>query len=455
MASTDLPPAPPAGSDTGQAAGAGGRSSPAITAGRRFGGLLRQRDFRLLWTGETTSQFGNSMAAVAMPLLVVTVLHASTFVVGVLTAVTYLPWLLISLPVGAWVDRLPSRKVMVASDLVAAVLYASVPVAAWFGVLRIGQVLAVALLAGSATVFFDTAYQVQLPALVPADALVEGNAKLQASMSAAQLSGPGLSGLVAEAMGVASALMFNAASFLVSAGCLLGIRGGTAQPAPPEPGPRTSLRSSIAEGMRFVARDPYLRPMVIWAAVVNFGLTGYDALIIVFLVRGLHLPSGIVGLLIAAGGLGGILGTLAAGSVARCFGTARGLLLTTTVVIPLVLLIPLAGPGVGLLCYVAGILFATMGIAVANVITASFRQTYTPPRMRGRVTATAWFVLNGIYPAGALLGGGLGTWLGLRKGLWLSLTVVALAGACLLTRKLRRCRDLPAGSAGTQPATSG
>jgi len=136
---------------------AGGRRFGGLAGGRRFGGLLRQRRFRLLWIGETVSQLGNAMAVVGVPLVAVIVLHASTFVVGVLTAAGWLPWLVIGLPAGAWVDRLPARGVMIGCDVISAGLYASVPVAAWAGVLNTGLIIAVQLLGGSASVLFMTA----------------------------------------------------------------------------------------------------------------------------------------------------------------------------------------------------------------------------------------------------------------------------------------------------------
>jgi MFS family permease len=143
---------------------AGSAAAPGI---HRPGGLLWHRDFRLLWFGETVSQLGTAMAVVAMPLAAVTVLHAGTFAVTALVAMTWLPWLLIGLPAGAWVDRLPRRAVMVACDLIAVALYASVPLAALAGVLTIGQLLAVGLLGGAAGVLFTTAYQAYLPSLLP------------------------------------------------------------------------------------------------------------------------------------------------------------------------------------------------------------------------------------------------------------------------------------------------
>ena len=172
---------------------------------RRFGGLLRRRSFRLLWTGETISQLGNAMALVGVPLVAVTVLHASTFAVGVLAAAAWLPWLVIGLPAGAWVDRWPARRVMIVCDVISAALYASVPIAAWAGVLTTGLLVAVQLAGGAASVLFMTAYQVYLPSIVAPAELIEGNTKMQGSASAAAFAGPSLAGLVAQLLGAVTA----------------------------------------------------------------------------------------------------------------------------------------------------------------------------------------------------------------------------------------------------------
>jgi hypothetical protein len=216
--------------------------------GRRFGGLLRQRNFRLFWTGETVNQLGSAMAVIGVPLLAVLFLRASTFEVGALAAAAYLPWLVIGLPAGAWVDRLPPRPVMIACDAASAALYASVPVAWAFGALTIGQLFAVQLLAGAAAVVFGTAYQVNLPSLVTSGELAEGNAKLQASSSAAALGGRGLSGVVTQLVGATAAIVFNAASFVVSAACLLAIRAP--EPRPAAPRQVSTLRRDVADATR-------------------------------------------------------------------------------------------------------------------------------------------------------------------------------------------------------------
>jgi len=413
-----------------------------MDARRPFGGLLRQRGFRRLWIGETVSQLGNAMAVVGVPLVAVVVLHASTFVVGLLTAAGWLPWLVIGLPAGAWVDRWPARRVMIACDVASAVLYASVPAAAWAGWLSSGLVAAVALGGGAASVLFMTAYQVYLPSLVaPAD-LIEGNTKMQGSASAAAFAGPSLAGLVAQAAGAATALLGNAASFVVSAVCLLGIRPDAPGPAPAPA--RDPLRREIAAGLSLVLRDPFLRQLSVFWAAANLALTGYTALQVVFLVRVVGLAPGAVGLLTAVPGLGGIIGALVTRRVTARFGTARGLLVATLGAAPFGLLIPLTGPGPRVACYVAGSLVLYTGLAVGNIVIAAFRQSYAPPGMCGRVTATMRFLIFGTSPAGALLAGGLGTWLGIRPALWVLLGAVTASSGLLLTRALTAGRDLPA-----------
>jgi len=412
-------------------------------AERRRAGLLRQRNFRLLWIGETVSTAGSAMAVVGIPLLAVTVLHAGTFAVAVLTAAAYLPWLVIGLPAGAWVDRLPTRPLMITCDVISALLFASLPAAAWIGVLSTGQVVAVALLAGAANVFFATAYQICLPSLVTKAELVEGNAKLQGAASVAAIGGRGAAGLAAEAIGAVPALLVNAASFLVSAGCLLRIR-------PPVPGPsaparaRPARRASVGEGIRFVARDPYLRPLTFYGAVANLAYTGNLALVVVFLVRVVGLGAAAVGLLTAASGIGSLLGALFAVPLARVFGTARALILACLGSGLAGLLIPLTGPGPRIACYVAGSATVAGGIAAGNVIVRSFLQGYTPPSMLGRVTASMRFLGQGAVPLGALLAGALGASLGVRIGLWAVLAIYAGSGSFLLTSPICTVRNLPA-----------
>ena len=420
----------------------------ADTAGERRtrpGSLLRHRDFRLLWIGETTSGVGTAVTSVALPLVAVTTLNASAFTMGVLGAAAWVPWLFLGLPAGAWVDRLACRPIMVACDLVAMLAFVSVPVAAWLGALSIAQLLAVALVSGAANVFFSTAYHTYLPSLLSTADLVRGNAVLQGSEAAANVAGPGVGGLLAQAFGAVTGLLADAVSFAVSAACLLSVR--TREPRQVAAGSRTTtLRQEVREGLRFVARDPYLRVFVCFGAVSNLVFNGVQALLVVFLVRVVGLDAGSVGLVFALAAVGGVAGAVMAGRLADRLGTARAMLLLVLGGPPFALLIPLATLGrLGLAACVLGAMVMVGASVGDNIIIGSFRQAYTPPELLGRVTASMRFVLFGTIPVGALLGGALGTLLGVRPALWVLLAAGSGVGSILLVGPIRRHRDLPTG----------
>lgn len=407
----------------------------------RRGGVLRQRDFRLFWMGQAASSFGSSVTSVALPLVAVATLEASTFQVALLTAASWLPWLVVGLPAGAWVDRLPRRPMMVACDLVAAALFLSVPVAAALGVLTIGQLLAVALGGGAVKVFFQTAYQVYLPALLARPDLPEGNAKLQGTESVAQVAGPGAAGLLTQLIGAATALLVDVVSFVGSAVCLLRIR--TREPRAGGNRPATSLRREIAEGVRFTFGDPYLRVFSLFGALSNLGLIAYQAILVVFLIREVGVGPGTVGVLTAAMSTGGVLGAAVAGRLGRRLGSARAVLVCNIGALPAGLLIPLTGTGPRLaLVVVAGVLIGA-GVVAGNVIKGVFRQTYVPRQLLGRVMVTMQVVNLGPMPFGAVVGGALGATLGVRPAMWVITGYLALTGLVLLIGPLPRRRDLP------------
>ncbi|WP_413098975.1 MFS transporter [Streptomyces sp. Inha503] len=411
---------------------------------RTSGGLLRRHhDFRLLWCGETAGKYGSAVTGVAMPLIAVSTLHADTFEVGLLAATAWAPWLLIGLPAGAWVDRLPRRPVMMAAAGVSLVLFASVPVAARSGLLSVGLLLAVALLTGTAAVFFQTAYSAYLAGLLdPADQ-PEGNAKLHGSASAAQIAGQGSGGLIAQLAGAVNGMFVNAVTFLVSLLCLTGIRFREPRVPRAERPPR-ALAREVAEGLRLIAGDRWLRTLTLFAAASNLALMGYQSIQVVFLVRTVGLSPGLVGGLAAAVSLGGVAGAFCARRVAARVGDARATLLFEVGLAVGALLMPMTVDGPGMVLFVAGGVCVTAGVVGGNVIKASFQQRYCPPELLGRLTATSAFVSYGTLPLGALLGGALGTALGPRAAMWITTAGIPLAGLILLFSPIRRSRDLPA-----------
>ncbi|MEU7851732.1 MFS transporter [Micromonospora parva] len=412
---------------------------------RPTGGLLRHRDFRLLWAGQAVSSVGSNVTTVALPLVAVAVLDAGTFQVAVLTAAAWLPWLLIGLPAGAWVDRLPRRPVMVVCDLLCAAAFLSVPLAALLDRLTVGQLLVVALGAGAARVFFETADQVYLPVLIRPEQLPEGNAKLQATQTVSYVVGPGLAGLIAQLIGAVAALVLDALTFLLSAVFLLRIR--TREPRVRRAERSRSLHRDITEGLRFVIRDPYLRVLTVFGAASNIGLTGYQAVLVVFLVRELRLEPGLVGGLVGVMSAGGIIGALVATTVARRCGTARALLVAAALTGPPALLIPLAAPGIGLAWPALGGLLIGLGVAIGNVVKGAFRQTYTPHHLLGRVTVSMHLLNYGTIPLAAVLAGAIGARYGVQTAIVGMTAWLALTPLILLVGPIRRRRDLPAAPA--------
>ncbi|MGW7363602.1 MFS transporter [Streptomyces sp. NPDC054841] len=412
-----------------------------MSHGIRVSLLRRHRDFRLLWCGETAGKFGASVTGVATPLIAVSTLHADAWEVGVLGASAWVPWLVIGLPVGAWVDRTRRRPVMLTAAAVSLLLFALVPVAAQAGFLTIGLLVAVALLTGTAAVFFQTAYTAYLPGILAPEDQAEGNAKLHGSASAAQIAGLASGGLIGQVAGAVNAMFANAATFLVSFICLAGIHHR--EPRREKTAVRETLLGEVGEGLRLVAGDPWLRSLTLFGAASNLALMGYQSIQVVFLVQVVGLDPGAVGGLIAAAGTGGIAGAFVARRVAGRTGTARAMLLFELVFAVFALLIPTASVGAGLVLFTVGGFCVSAGVVGGNVVKAGFQQRYCPPELFGRLTASSSFLNFGTIPLGALLGGWLGTVFDLRTAMWITTAGVPLAALILLFSPIGRVRDLP------------
>jgi MFS family permease len=292
------------------------------TAGEaRAASLWRHGDFLKLWSAQSISLIGTQVTALALPLTAILKLNASPLQVGLLGSLQYLPFLLVSLPAGAIVDRLRQLPVLVATDLARAALLIAVPVAAWCGQLTLGLLYPIAFLVGVLSVFFDVAHQSYLPALVEPGQLVEGNTKLQLSYSGAQLTGPGLGGMLVQALTAPIAIVVDAASFLGSAALLSSIRRGNKNSKPETSraarGDLRGLGHDIGEGLGFVWRHPLIRPLALATGTSNFfylfGMTG--TVLTIYAVRELRLTPALLGAVLAVGNAGAIAGSLIADRV--------------------------------------------------------------------------------------------------------------------------------------------
>jgi MFS family permease len=401
--------------------------------------LLAHRDFRLLLAGQTTSQFGTQVSGVAVPLLAVLVLHASPFEVGLVSASSTLAFALIGLPAGAWLDRLRRRPVLVASDLVRAVLLASIPVAALLGALSIPQLVVVSLLAGAARVFFDVGYQSYVPTVIGRNRVLAGNSAMELLRASGQVAGPGVGGVLVSLIGAAAVLLVDAVTFVVSAGTLLAIRTREAAPEPAATRPR--LLPQIRDGIAYVLRDPVLRALALCSALSNVAFAIASAVTIVFANRTLGLSAAAIGLLLAAGSVTVMVGAALTPRLAARFGSARIIWLSLAVTGPLNLLGVLAQPGWGVLLLLLGIAAGELGQIVYAITSVSLRQQVCPERLLSRVNATMQVAIMGLFPLGAIVGGVLGNLVGPRLTLLVSGVVVLLAPV-LVWRATRGQRDV-------------
>lgn len=399
-------------------------------------------NFRLLWAGEGISVLGSMTTTVVFPLIAVTQFDAGPFWMGVLAGAIWLPWLVLGLVAGAWVDRSDPRRVMMRADLAAAAVVGSVPVAWAFDVLTLPHLVLTALGLGCCTVFFRTAYAAFVPRVVASDDLERANARIYGTESAMQVAGPGIGGLLVQLLSAAYAVVLDVVTFLASWWCLARMR-------PEELGPghereeTEPLGRQIREGVTIVVRDPYLRFISLLGSVGNFALTGYGALLVLFMVRDLGLAPGSVGLVMAFGSVGGLLGATLATRATRWWGNAGALRWLQVVGGPPALLIGLAWPGAGAALIAVGSFFVGVGVVGANVVRASFRVRYTPAALLGRTMATSAVLNFGTMPLAGLVAGGLGSWIGVRETILLMAAIHAVGSLGVFIGPYARGRDLP------------
>jgi MFS family permease len=418
--------------------------------------LWRHADFRRLWAADALSQLGTQVTVLALPLLAIKVLDANAFEVGLLTTFEFLGFLLVGLPAGAWVDRMRRRYVLLVADLVRAALFGSIPLAWWLDALTLPQVYAVTLLAGICTVFFDVAYQSYLPHLVGRDFLVEGNAKLQGTQSVAQVAGPPVAGVLVQAVTAPYAILVDAVSFLWSAIWIGAIRSREPRP---ERVPDRHLLREIREGLSFVLGHRLLRAIAACTSTSNlFFNIGMTAFVVLLADQAeLDLSPGTIGLLFSAPAIGGLLGAVLARRIAGWIGQGPAIWVPVAMQGPLSVALPLVERGWRLA--LVGVCLAGVGvmIVVYNVTQVSFRQLLTPERLLGRMNATMRFLVWGTIPVGGFLGGVLGSTIGLRETLWVSVVGGALTFLPVFLSPLRWMRELPtepAGADGEQAAAS-
>lgn len=385
----------------------------------RFRGLWRDHDFLRLWAAQTVSLCGSQISLLAVPLLAALSLKATPLEMGILGAASQLPYLLVGLAAGVWVDRRRRRPILIAADLGRVVLIGSIPAVSLLGALTMPYLYVVTLLAGILAVFFDVAYQSLLPSLVQREDLVEGNSKLELSRSAALIAGPSLAGWLVQLVTAPIAIAVDAATFLVSAWCLGLIRAREAVPAPHEA--RRGFKEELGEGLVLVLRTPVLRAIAGCTGTNNFFDAMQLAAFILWVTRDLEIGPGVLGLILATGNVGLLLGALLAGHAARRFGAGPTIVGAAILMALARLVIPMASGSmvVAVSTLVLAHVLQASGRTLYNVNHLSLRQAITPDHLLGRVNASMRFLAWGAVPIGALAGGALGQTIGLRETLFL------------------------------------
>ncbi|MGD0122230.1 MAG: MFS transporter [Candidatus Limnocylindrales bacterium] len=425
------------------------------TAARRPS-LWHHADYLKVWFASTISLAGSQVSQFAIPVIAALVLRATVFEVALLGTFEMLPFILFTLPAGAWLDRVRRRPVLIAGDFGRAAALVSIPIAYALGVLTIWQLYAVGLTTGFLTVLFDVADQSYLPVLLDPEDLVEGNAKLQIPASAAQIVGPGFAGGLIGIVAAPFAIFIDAASFVASGSLISLIRKQETKPERKlrSDGTRTSLRQEIAEGLRYVLGSRYLRMIAGSTGTFNLGSSMAFAVFPVFAYVELGLSPALVGTAFSLGSLGVLLGAFLAVPVARHLGVGPTIILSSAIDGPAMIILaflPSDPLGAG------AILAASMGLGgicgvIYNVNQVSFRQAITPLDMQGRMNATMRFIVWGTMPIGSVMGGILATFLPLRTTILIAGTISAVSFLWVLLSPVRSLRTIPK-AAGTVAAS--
>ena len=436
--STD-PASQPAATPRPQPAAPAVDQGPDAPAASR-GSLLRHRDFRLLWAGDSVSVFGMQLVGFALPLVAIRVLGADEFQMGLLGALEMLAFLLIGLPAGAWVDRWRKKRVIVLGDLTRAVLLLTVPAAFLGGWLGMWQLYVVIFLTGCVTVFFDVANQSYLPALVESEQISEGNSRLQATQQVAIVAGPALAGPLVRLLGSPVVIAITAVCMGLSS---LFVSRIEHQEPEPDPTTRRPLRAEIREGLSFVLGQPLLRRIVLCTGTTNFASSGIGALFMLFALTTLGLDEITLGVVLAVSGGAGLLGALTAGRFGRLVGEGRAIPLAAVIGGLAVFSVPLAAVLPTLPTLFVGWSLVTWSVVVYNIGQVSFRQRLCPKPLLGRMNASIRFLVWGPMPVGALVGGVVAREIGMLTTFWIFCAIALLATVPVVFSPLARMRELP------------
>lgn len=420
----------------------GGDATPDPPRAEREISLWKQGDFLKLWSGQSVSMIGSQVTLVALPLVAVTLLKASSVQLGFLNALGYLPYLLV-LFFGVWADRARRRPLLVGADLSRGVMVAIIPLAFWLGGLDIGLIYVVTFTVGLISTMFDVSWSAYLPTLVSKQSLPEANSKMQLSSSIAQVSGPGLVALLLTWLSAAATMGIDAVSYFVSAAVCLSIRTPEAKPDRPA-GSKKGILQEISAGLRFVFSEDHLRPMLLAQAIFMLFVPGIQALYAAYAYRDLHVSASGVAFVLMLSGPGAIIGSILGPSIIKRIGLGRMCVIAALGGNTSYLFVPLAVKPlwltIGMLGFGQFLYGFTMPLGVISMTT--MRQAFTPNHMQGRIAAAFRCFSLGIAPFGALAGGFLGAAIGLRPTMFIDAVGALIPIAVLFLSPLPKVRQV-------------
>lgn len=420
--------------------------------------LWRHPGFFRLWAGETASQFGEQFGNLAIPVIAVSVLGASSFEVGLLNTAETLAFLVIGLPAGAWIDRWIKRRVMLRADLVRAVLLALVPVLWFTQVLAFWQLLVIGTAVGICSVFFDVGYQSFIPTLVRREQIAEANGKLETTAQIARIAGPAAAGGLLTILAAPLLLAVTAVTYLASFFALTTI-ADTETPKPAAE--RRPLAIEIREGLVWVFRQPLLVRIVLCTALSNLFGTIALTMMPVLVLRELHLSPAVYGLIGSAGAVGGLLGAAMSSRISRRIGEGHAIPAAALLGGVAMLVLPLSTvwTPAAIPVLIGSEFFFSAAVLVYNIAQVSFRQRICPPELLGRMNASIRFIVWGVMPLGGFASGLLSVWIGVVPTVWVGVVGNLLGAMPVVFSALWMMRTLPTtangvGGAGEPPASS-
>jgi MFS family permease len=407
------------------------------------GGLWGHADFMKLWTGQTISELGSQISGLAVPILAARSLHATPFEFAALGVLGFLPFILFALPAGVWVDRLRRRYILIVCDAARVVLLGLIPLLWALDALQMWHLLVLQFVIGIFTVFFDVAYQSYLPALIDREHLIEGNSKLQLTVSVTQVAGPPLAGALIAALTAAYAIFADAISYVFSTAFMVAMRHRETPPQHDEANPRPKMWPQVKEGLNWVVRHPWLRSIAACTGTSNFFSQISFSIMLLYAIRTLHLSNVELGFVFAVGSAGSIAAGLTTSRLNKWLGVGPTIFWTIATSSVAGFCYPLAPKSFPLpLLMLGGALFG-FGAVAYNTTQVNLRQATTPERLQGRMNAAMRWIVWGTIPLGALLGGGLATWFGLRTALWVGAIGQIFAVVPIATGSVRHVQEMP------------